>query len=248
MPPFVDITGMRFGKLLIVKACGKNKQGGYMWECLCDCGVTITASGSSIRYGNTRSCGCTHRGLIGKLMQTHGMSSTRLYKVFHAMHARCSNPKNKVYHFYGARGIRVCERWRKPEGFADFVADMGIPEDGMTIDRINNDGNYEPSNCKWASRGEQSNNRRSTHLVTWRNQTRNLTQWSSLLGKRSSWLSKRLKRLPLDEAMEPLTKALLDLTQAELERTADHTTKGCLEARIEKLQMLAAREGAVTIE
>jgi hypothetical protein len=131
------------------------------------------------------------------------MANSKVYGVFHGMHNRCSNPKHKDYHSYGARGISVCERWAKPGGFSNFLADMGLPPEGMTIERKNTDGNYNPENCKWATPTEQANNKRTNRLITWNNQTRTLTGWAKLLSKPASWLWKRIDKYPLAEAMKP---------------------------------------------
>jgi hypothetical protein len=202
MPPFVDMAGKRYGKLLVIRATGKNRFGQWLWECHCDCGAVTIAPGSSIRYGTTASCGCGKREVLGNLTRTHGMSKSRTYQCFHSMHKRCSKPGEKSYRFYGGRGIRVCRRWSGPKGFANFLADMGEVPEGMTLERIKVNGNYGPGNCCWATRDEQANNRRSTHFITWKNQKRTITRWASLLGHGSSWLARRLAKYPLDKAME----------------------------------------------
>lgn len=201
MGKFIEMTGQQFRHLRVVKVADKDRFGRYRWECVCDCGMSCTVGGHALRSGNTGSCGCRKRNVLGESTTTHGLSSSHTYWVFHSMHNRCENSRNKCYHLYGGRGIKVCERWAKPEGFGAFVQDMGLCPNGLMIERIDNNGNYEPGNCKWATVDEQANNKRSVRWITWHNQTHTLTQWARLMGKSPSGLWWRLSRLPLDEAM-----------------------------------------------
>ena len=121
---------------------------------------------------------------------THGMTNTRLYRIWQNMFDRCKNKNNPGYKNYGGRGIIVCERWEK---FHNFYFDMGDPPKGLTLERINNDGNYEPSNCKWATRKEQTNNARSNIVIEYNNQKLNLSQWAEKTGINYTTLYKRIK-------------------------------------------------------
>lgn len=164
-----DLTGRKFGRLAVRTEAGR-KQGSILWLCSCDCGNEILVTGCHLRQlPGTRSCGCAKRERLQALAPArleanlrHGHAGrgekSRAYHSWDAMIQRCTNPKTKAYKNYGGRGIQVCVRWR--ESFEAFLADMGEPAIGMTIDRRNNDGNYEPYNCRWATRDQQSANQR----------------------------------------------------------------------------------------
>lgn len=147
--------GMRFGKLVIKERVPGLKSKSTIWRCDCDCGGSIVTTWDCIRR-KTRSCGCLYFGRQNNL--THGLTQTNEYRIWAGMQQRCSNPNRPEYPNYGGRGIRVCERWGD---FELFLGDMG-PRPGLeySIDRINNDGNYEPGNCRWATKSEQQSNRR----------------------------------------------------------------------------------------
>ena len=145
-----DLTGTRFHRLLVISYAGKSR-----WNCLCDCGRQKVISAGAMQYGGTKSCGCLSKN--GKNYK-HGLTKTKLYWTWTGMIQRCENPKSPRYFDYGGRGIRVCERWR--ESFENFKQDMGEkPSPIHSLDRINNDGDYEPANCRWASIEEQAANR-----------------------------------------------------------------------------------------
>jgi len=160
----IDLTGKSFGRLVVRERAGADKGGHARWRCLCLCGRETIVEGGSLRRGDTASCGCIaiERGRDQGLSNIrHGHSTdgghSPTYHSWHAMTQRCTNPKHKGYPNYGGRGIKICERWRK---FSNFLADMGERPEGKTLDRKDNDGNYEPGNCRWATYGEQNSNQR----------------------------------------------------------------------------------------
>lgn len=161
-----DLEGCRFGRLTVIcKDYSKPTDHGRYWKCLCDCGQYCSVSTSALNCGNNRSCGCLHRDLIIKRNTKHGMSKTRLYHIYSTMISRCTNCNSRNYPRYGGRGIKVCGEWRYDfQAFYDWAMAHGYRDD-LTIDRINNDGDYCPENCRWTNMTVQQNNRRTNHLV-----------------------------------------------------------------------------------
>lgn len=163
-----DITGQRFGRLTAIKKTNTRMNGSVVWECQCDCGnIALIPSGRLVN-GRTQSCGCFRTesasaiAKTGNNRRTHGMKRTKIYYIWCAMKERCSSPKNQGFKNYGARCITVCQEWQDSfEAFYDHVSQLPhFGEPGYSLDRINNDGNYEPGNVKWSTRTEQNQNRR----------------------------------------------------------------------------------------
>lgn len=174
----IDRSGQRYGRLVIVEPAGRRRNIG-LWLCRCDCGSEKIVEGPSLQYGRTVSCGCLNKERVRETHTKHGAYKTRLYHAWQTMRARCNNPTCKAYRLYGARGIRVCERW---ESFDAFASDMGEPPFGLSLDRIDNDGHYEPGNCRWATHREQMlNTRRNVH-ITIEGETKTVSEWSARYG------------------------------------------------------------------
>ena len=184
----IDVSGMRFSMLVAKHIVGK-RGGTNLWLCQCDCGNETTAIATSLRRGEKKSCGCKKRmarkprpdlSEANKKRATHAMTNSSTYSSWKSMKARCLNPTDKDYENYGGRGIRVCDRWLK--SFIDFHADMGDRPKGKTIDRINNDGDYEPNNCKWSTPKEQGNNKRKNYYIEYLGQVKTAKQWAKDIG------------------------------------------------------------------
>ena len=184
------MVGKKYGRLTVISKAGRNKHGKQLFECKCACGNKTTVERGSIRSGNTKSCGCYKQEMAIKANRTHGMTNTPLYNSWRAMQERCNNPNASNYKIYGGRGVAICSEWLEFEPFARWAMANGF-QPGLWIERIDNNGNYEPSNCKWATREEQSNNRRNNHMVTFRSKTMSIAQWSRVTGIRYSTLRSR---------------------------------------------------------
>jgi hypothetical protein len=182
-----DIHGQRFGRLLVTELVDP-QPGNRIWRCRCDCGNERVVKQRYLMAGGTRSCGC----LIGQHKRTHGATGTPEFMAWDAMRQRCTNPKFIGFKRYGGRGISVCERWQT---FEAFFADMGPrPSADHSVDREDNDGNYEPSNCRWATKVTQSNNRHSNLQLTFRGETRTAAEWERHMHLPVGIVSTRLKK------------------------------------------------------
>ncbi len=152
-----EMTGEKFGRLTVLRFVGINASHKATWLCECDCGNTVVVDGKSMRSGNTKSCGCFRREDVTRRKRTHGRSYSKLHFVWCSMRQRCTNNRCKDYPNYGGRGITICERWSK---FENFLADMGEKSEGLSLDREDNNGNYSPENCRWATIKQQNSNKR----------------------------------------------------------------------------------------
>lgn len=181
----IDMIGKKYGRLLVLEYVGsKEKNGKYTryYKCKCDCGKEKEIAGARLRNGTTKSCGCYRKEYVTKSNLTHGMTKTRIYRIYRSMIDRCYNKNNKFYYDYGERGITVCEEWKGLGGFENFYEwsmSHGY-SDELTIDRIENDKGYSPDNCRWTDYQTQANNKRNNRFFTWNGETHTLTEWGRI--------------------------------------------------------------------
>lgn len=190
-----DLTGKRFGRLIVIEFYDHNKYGQARWLCKCDCGNTTIVLGSCLRSGSTSSCGCLWKERHREATATHGMSQSNVYAEYRNMKNRCYNENAHNYKWYGGRGITMCDRWR--DSINDFYDDVStLPnfgEKGYSLDRIDNDGNYELDNVRWATSSEQCNNRSSNLRYEYDGKIRTLKEISDMTGIPYKALNKRIR-------------------------------------------------------
>ncbi len=187
---FNNLTNRVFGRLTVIAYAGQlgHSQG---WLCRCACGNTKIVRDHGLTRGTTTSCGCYASECVVKRNFRHGRRFTATYSIWWMMLQRCKLPSNKAYKYYGGRGIRVCDRW---QSFENFLADMGErPSPNHSIDRVNVDGDYEPSNCRWATKLEQARNCRSNRKVTFNGETKCMSEWESIFGFGTDTIGSRLR-------------------------------------------------------
>ena len=184
-----DISGQRFGRLIVLRLIERTRSA-TRWECRCDCGAITVTAASRLKSGKTQSCGCLRAELTSERRKIHGLSAHGTYKSWVQILQRCTNPKDKRWSQYGGRGITIAPQWLD---FSAFVRDMGIKPQGCSIDRIDNNGNYEPGNCRWASQQTQQNNRSNNHLLTAMGQTMTIAEWSRHSGIQWNTLWARIR-------------------------------------------------------
>lgn len=172
-----DLTGKRFGRWTVLKYFGRRDRSS-LWRCRCSCGVERNVSANNLKKGGSKSCGCARIQTTILRCLTHGETGSRAFNVWRTMKNRCFNPKDKQFKDYGGRGITVCKRW---VDFGNFLDDTGQPPLGMTLDRIDNDDGYKPSNCRWATAREQAAHKSNSVFIRFMNTTLTAYQWSELL-------------------------------------------------------------------
>lgn len=185
-----DLTGKKFSRLTVLSRHGLNKQGSATWLVKCDCGNHKVISSPHLTTGSTVSCGCWRAERLGDMTREHGDSGSTEFKRWLSLIGRCNNPSDKAFGDYGGRGIKVCERWMEYE---NFLSDMGrCPSKEHTIDRVDNDGGYNKANCRWATKTEQNNNRRSNVVIEHDGRKMTATQWSKEIGVKYTTILYRL--------------------------------------------------------
>lgn len=192
MKPRQSLEGKRFSRLTVIRVAGRIKYG-LIWECVCDCGKTTKAITASLNRGAVKSCGCLRLEGNGHLLKTHGKSGIPEHGIWKALIRRCYNKNTKDYPRYGGVGISVCDRWRN--SFSEFLKDMGErPSSNHSIDRIDNGGNYEPSNCRWATIHTQANNKSNNLRISINGETKTLADWVCGSGLSYAVVHARIRR------------------------------------------------------
>jgi hypothetical protein len=194
----LELTGQKFGRLTVVEFAYSNRDSRSYWKCKCDCGIKKNIRGKDLKNNKIISCGCYKRENTSKIMSRHKLCGTPFYHVWRAMKSRCEYSKNISYYNYGKRGIKVCDRWKE---FKNFYDDMFLSylehkkvNNYTSLERKNNNGNYELSNCIWADRKIQNNNSSQNHLITYNGKTLNLSQWAEKIGISNIVLTSRLNK------------------------------------------------------
>lgn len=196
----IDITDQKFGRWTVIEKAERLPNASFLWKCKCECGTERLVEGSRLRSGSSKSCGCLNVESHTK----HHCSSrnlTRLYRIWLNMRRRCNNPKGDIHKRYFYRGIKVCEEWNSFENFQRWAYSAGY-NDELTIDRIDNDGNYEPSNCKWASYHDQFRNTSQNIYLTYNGRTQIMKDWANEFGvKYETFLSRFHKGWGVEECI-----------------------------------------------
>lgn len=209
MPRLIDLTGQRFGRLVILKRIGVSTSGKPLWLCKCDCGNESEVNSNSLKNGYTKSCGCLRKETTAttskKYTSTHGLSreksgrKTRLFRIWRGIKYRCLVPTSKDYPNYGAKGITICDEWKDDfKAFHDWAMNNGY-KSNLTIDRKENTGNYEPSNCRWVTTKQQNRNQSQTIYLHLNGKIKSLGEWSEITGINIETLRGRKSRGWSDE-------------------------------------------------
>lgn len=209
----IDMIGKHFGRLTVIRENGKSKNGSLMYLCECECGNFVTVRGISLRNGDCRSCGCLRKEVSSIGNSTHGHSNERLFNVWRGMIKRCYDVNHPSYHRYGGRGIKVCDKWLNSyEAFRDFMLANGYPENAgpyeYSIDRIDNDGNYDENNCRVVTAKIQSLNKSNNHRISFKGEEMTITEAAQKCGLTNKQVFNRLdKGWDLKRALtQPLTQ------------------------------------------
>lgn len=196
MGKFIDLTGKKFGRLTVLYSEGKiynSKNRCYYWMCRCDCGNLKSVRGAHLKNGLVNSCGCLKKEKLS-IPKKHGFCDTKIYGVWEGIKDRCYRQKNSSYKNYGGRGIIMCEDWKNNfSNFYNWAIQNGYKE-GLSIDRIDVNGNYEPTNCRWITQKEQCNNTRVNRYLTYQNVTHSLSEWAEIYNLNYFCLRKRIDK------------------------------------------------------
>lgn len=212
MAKIKDLTGQRFGRLMVLYDTGERRDRHVVWHCQCDCGNELDVRSGDLVSVRTTSCGCYQRQRVAEVHTVHGMARKEkihpIYWTWRGMLQRCENPSDEAYKNYGFRGIKVCDEWHKFVPFCDWALANGWQK-GLQLDRINNNGNYEPGNCRWATPQENSRNRRDNRMITFAGKTQCLAAWADETGIEwcTLWFRINRYRWPIGRALtEPVKR------------------------------------------
>jgi hypothetical protein len=186
-----SLIGKRYGRLTVMEYITGNPKHKLV-KCICDCGKEWTGRASSLKSGNTLSCGCFKKETTAKKHLKHGLFGTRIYRTWSHIIQRCENPKTENYKYYGGRGIKVCDEWHKFEVFYQWAMANGY-EDNLEIDRIDSNRSYEPDNCRWVTRKENNRNTRNNHFIKIGSETKPIGEWAEISGIRAGTILQRIK-------------------------------------------------------
>ena len=190
----LNLLNQRFGRLVVIKRVENSPHGETKWLCKCDCGNEVIVFGSNLKKQHTLSCGCLRKEKTIERHITHGLASSKLYRIYHSMLDRCYKKAQKSYSIYGGRGITVCQEWLDDFiNFYNWAINSGYKEN-LTIDRIDVNGNYCPENCKWSTITEQSNNRRTSRYIEYQNEKHTIAEWAKIYQIPYTRFYKRVKR------------------------------------------------------
>ena len=218
----VDLVGQRFGRLIVIERVDnyvtpKGKKGSN-WLCQCDCGNVIEVLGVNLRHGRTKSCGCLRSDKQTEKCYKHGLSETRIYNIWSKMKARCNCPTEQRYYSYGGHGIKIFEEWNNDfMSFYNWAINNGYSDD-LTIDRINVDGDYEPSNCRWVNMKVQQNNRRNNVYLEYNGEIHTAAEWSKITNIKADTITSRLRKGWTIERTLTQPVRLSDAQKAEYKR------------------------------
>lgn len=205
----IDLIGKKFGRLTAIERLENNSRGGTVWKCKCDCGNIKIADGERLRLGKVKSCGCLLVDVAKVKNLKHGLHGSKIYNVWRGMKQRCYYKNHAEYPDYGARGIIVCSKWKNDfQAFYDWSIKNGY-KDGLTIDRINTNGNYEPSNCRWTTQKVQSNNKRNSLFVIYKGKRMTVKELSEETCEKYDFLRKHYHKGDL-ESVVPNSKIFSD--------------------------------------
>ncbi len=191
--PHNQLAGQSFGYLTAIRSTGSDKFGNAIWECLCCCGNLHSVTGTLLKRGHSKSCGCKKNEFLKESHTIHGFARTKEYRIWAGIKTRCTNPNATGYDRYGGRGILMCKEWM--DDFNPFYEHIGpMPTSKHTVERIDNSKGYEPGNVRWATRIEQNNNMRSNRQLTLNGRTQNIGQWAKEIGICQTTLAGRIDK------------------------------------------------------